>query len=100
MISRGGLAGGWPLTSGAGRRSITRSGSTSRPIVSLGAIATARSSAFSSSRTLPGQSYSSSACKALSSRRFGSAPRRLANCVRKFSAKSGMSSRRSRSGGR
>src|SRR6185437_14179808 len=52
--SRVGLAGVWAETSGSTRRSVTRSGSASTPIVSPGVRMTDRSSAFSSSRTFPG----------------------------------------------
>ena len=66
-----------------------------------GASTTARSMAFSSSRTLPGQSYACSRASTPSSQALDALARRAARaCRRSTRPAPGMSSRRSRSGGR
>ena len=60
---------------------------------------TARSTTFSSSRTLPGHSYSASCAIASRDGLSGALPFFLAYTSRKWSAKMGMTSRRARSGG-
>ena len=70
----------------------------SGPITSCAASTRARSSTFSSSRTLPGQSYASRARCASGSTATGPRSWRAPNRRRKSSIRRGMSCRRSRSG--
>src|SRR5439155_86519 len=78
ITSRVGFACGRSATSGSARRSVSLSGSAARSIVVALLSTTARSRAFSSSRTLPGQSYTRSASLASSASALGCASRSLA----------------------
>src|SRR5882724_7553906 len=100
ITSRVGFACGRSATSGSARRSVSLSGSAARSIVVALLSTTARSRAFSSSRTLPGQSYARSATLASSASALGCSSRSLAIRLRNSSHRIWMSSRRSRSGGR
>src|SRR5207244_847400 len=100
ITSRVGFVCGRSATSGSARRSVSLSGSAARSIVVALLSTTARSRAFSSSRTLPGQSYARSATLASSARALGCSSRSLAMRLRNSSHRIWMSSRRSRSGGR
>ncbi len=94
-LSEGGAAA--PACSGSGPKgcSARSVGCSSPPVDS----ATARSSTFSSSRTLPGKSYFISSSLAAGDSRGAATPFCLARRCSMLAAIAGMSSRHSRSGG-
>src|SRR5213593_2068255 len=97
ITSRVGFACGRSATSGSALRSLMRSGIADRGMTSPFVRVTARSSAFSSSRTLPGQSYAMMISSASGDSALTGSLRSPAMWPRNSFTKMGMSSRRSRS---